>query len=124
MLFRSDDESIILDGMRALLEHWGYRVHTAQTIESARGILEQHAIRIVFADYQLKQDITGLDLLREIISHTPNMRVSLLTAEATPDLSNRAAESGIMVLRKPADPNEIRQFLIEAYDRKAPYAAE
>lgn len=119
-----DDESIILDGMRALLEHWGCRVHTAQTIEAAREVLAQHAIQIVFADYQLKQDMTGLDLLQEIVAQISNVRVSLLTAEATPDLSNRAAESGIMVLRKPADPNEIRQFLIDASDRKAPYAAE
>ena len=119
-----DDESLILDGMRALLEHWGCRVHTAQTIVSARDIFEQVPIQVVLADYQLKQDITGLELIKDLRRQKPDLKVSLLTAEATPDLSRKALDDGIMVLRKPADPNEIRHFLTDTDGRTAPYAAE
>lgn len=119
-----DDESLILDGMRALLEHWGCRVHTAQTPEQARAIFDKEALQIIIADYQLKQDLSGLDLVREFTEAAPNLRVTLLTAEATPELSQRAGASGVMVLRKPADPNEIKQFLMDADDLKPPHAAE
>lgn len=119
-----DDETLILDGMRALLERWGCKVFTVQRIEEAGRICAQEPIKVIFADYQLKQDITGLDLLIKLIARDPDLRVSLLTAEATPDVANRASEHGIMVLNKPADPDEIKQFLVDAEGNKAPYAAE
>ncbi|NQY98632.1 MAG: PAS-domain containing protein [Henriciella sp.] len=119
-----DDESLILDGMRALLQNWGCRVHTAQTPADARTIFETEPIQVVLADYQLKQDQTGLDLLNEMIGAQADLRVSLLTAEATPELSSHAMERGIMVLRKPADPQEIKQFLLNTEGRKTSYAAE
>ena len=53
-----DDETLILDGMRALLERWGCKVFTAQRIEEAERICAQDSIEVIFADYQLKQDIT------------------------------------------------------------------
>lgn len=119
-----DDESLILDGMRALLDRWGCTVHTAQTFEAARKIFETEPIQAVLADYQLKQTLTGLDLLTEMRGQDPSLLVSLLTAEATPELSSRALERGIKVLRKPVDPDEIRYFLIDSEGGKTPYAAE
>lgn len=119
-----DDESLILDGMRALLEHWGCKVHTAQTIDAARAVFAQEPIQIVLADYQLKQDMTGLELVKDFRTKNSNLKVSLLTAEATPEISRQAMDHGIMILRKPADPNEIRQFLSDSEGRKTPYAAE
>ena len=85
-----DDESIILDGMRALLENWGCRVHTAQTVADAEAIFDAEPIQVVLADYQLKQDKTGLELANEMIAQKPSLRVSLLTAEASTELSHRA----------------------------------
>ena len=119
-----DDEKLILDGMRALLEHWGCRVHTAQTAEDARSIIAREPIKVIIADYQLKQAVTGLDLLIALTAEDPDLHVSLLTAEATAELSTKASENNIMLLRKPADPNEIRQFLTHADERNAPHAAE
>ncbi|MEM6554698.1 MAG: PAS domain-containing hybrid sensor histidine kinase/response regulator [Pseudomonadota bacterium] len=119
-----DDEQLILDGMRALLSHWRCRVYTAQTIEDAWRIFDQEPIQVVLADYQLKQDETGLDLILRMIEANPKVRVSLLTAEATPELSERALKRNVMVLRKPADPNEIRSFLTDQTGSKTPYAAE
>ncbi|MCR9193725.1 MAG: PAS-domain containing protein [Hyphomonas sp.] len=119
-----DDERLILDGMRALLEHWGCRAFTAQTAEDALSIFEREPIQVVIADYQLKQDLTGLDLVTKFMRKAPDLWVSLLTAEATPELSSRAAKRGVKVLRKPADPMEIRQFLMARTETNAPHAAE
>ena len=119
-----DDEQLIIDGMRALLEHWGCRVHTAQSLDVAAEILRADPIQAVFADYQLKEDQTGLDFLIEARKDAPDLHVALLTAEGTGDVLARAQAVGIMLLRKPADPAEIRQFLSDFGSQKAPYAAE
>ena len=119
-----DDEHIILDAMRALLERWGCRVHTAQTVEAARALFAQEPVQAVFADYQLKQELTGRDLLSGFMETDETLLVALLPAEATPELSSRASERGIKVVRKPVDPDEIRYFLADADGRKTPYAAE
>ena len=119
-----DDENIILDGMRALLAHWGCRVHTAQSIAEAKAVFEQEAIQVVFADYQLKQDQTGLELLIAMRKQKPELAVALLTAEATSEIAAQTRAASILLLRKPADPNEIRQFLTELSARKSSHAAE
>ncbi|MHA7900045.1 MAG: PAS domain-containing hybrid sensor histidine kinase/response regulator [Henriciella sp.] len=119
-----DDEQLILDGMRALLDRWGCRVRTAQTPEEAWAIFEAEQIDVVLADYQLKQDQTGLELVAAMLTQSPNLRASLLTAEATPELYNRAVGFGVSLLRKPADPNEIRHFLTDTSGALTPYAAE
>lgn len=119
-----DDESIILDGMRSLLEHWGCRVHTAQTIEQAISVFESEPINVVFADFQLKQDETGLDLLKRLRNRNPSLHAALLTAQATNEMAIQTRAEDIMLLHKPADPNEIRQFLADAGAEKPPYAAE
>ena len=119
-----DDEQLILDGMHALLGHWGCRVYTAQTIQDAWGIFDKEPIQVVLADYQLKQDETGLDLILRMTAENPRVRASLLTAEATPELSEQALKRNVMVLRKPADPKEIRSFLTDQNGSKTPYAAE
>ncbi|MEO1662195.1 MAG: PAS-domain containing protein [Pseudomonadota bacterium] len=119
-----DDESLILEGMRALLERWQCRVFSTQTLEQAEAILDREKIHVVFADYQLKQDRTGLDLLVSLRREKPDLRGALLTAEATDEIATRAQDAAIMVLRKPADPNEIRRFLSEASSQIVSYAAE
>ena len=85
-----DDEQLILDGMHALLGHWGCHVHTAQTIEEAWAIFEREPIQVVIADYQLKQDETGLDMLARMMGSVPDIGVSLLTAEATSNVFDSA----------------------------------
>lgn len=119
-----DDESIILDGMRALLEHWGCQVHTAQTVEQALAIFDAEPVNVVFADYQLKQDQTGLDLLKQMRERNPGLAAALLTAQATNEMAMRTRAANIMLLHKPADPNEIRQFLTETSGKEPSYAAE
>ncbi|MEO0551161.1 MAG: PAS domain-containing hybrid sensor histidine kinase/response regulator [Pseudomonadota bacterium] len=119
-----DDERLILEGMRALLERWQCRVHLAQSLAQAEALLEHETIHVVFADYELKQTRSGLDLLITLSGDKPDLKVALLTAQATEEIANRAQDAGIMVLRKPADPNDIKHFLAEASAQIVSYAAE
>ena len=108
-----DDEHIILDGMRALLERWDCQVFTAQDAQKARALFDKERIDVVFADYQLKLAQTGLDIVKSLREARPHLHAALLTAEATTEIAAQAQALNIMVLRKPADPDEIRQFLSE-----------
>lgn len=119
-----DDEPIILDGMRALLERWGCGVCTAQNADIALALFDNEEIDVVFADYQLKRPQTGLELVTGMREAQPDLHAALLTAEATAEVAAEAHALNITVLRKPADPNEIRQFLTEFGNFKSSYAAE
>ena len=120
-----DDEPIILEGMRALLERWNCVVHTAADLQAAEDTIAAEPIDAIIADYQLKQQRTGLDLLieeRQRLGHAD--RVALLTAEATGAVLQQAKQAGVRVMSKPADPQEIREFLMSCLDLEGAQAAE
>lgn len=120
-----DDETMIQDGMRALLERWHCRVETASSIEEAQGIMTESSIDAVIADYQLKDRMTGLDFLTSHRMHLPAVgNVALLTAEPTPKVAGAAKIAGIQIIKKPANTDEIRDFLLECFQRSKPQAAE
>ncbi|MDJ0921586.1 MAG: PAS-domain containing protein [Henriciella sp.] len=119
-----DDEPIILEGMEALLQRWNCTVYTAQDIVSAQAVLRTHTIDCVIADFQLKLDQNGLDFLIETQERAPSLHVALLTAEATQNVLNRAAAANISVLHKPADPEDIRSFLLNTRSADRTQAAE
>lgn len=107
-----DDEAIILDAMRALLESWECAVETAADIASAEAAVQAGKIDAIIADYQLKDSLTGLDFLIKSRAELPSPRnVALLTAEATDEVSKKAQANSITVMKKPVDPDIIRSFL-------------
>lgn len=119
-----DDETIILEAMTALLERWKCGVYTATSLADANGLITQHDINVIIADYQLKETATGLDFLIDTSSANPMLHVALLTAEATESISERAREASIPIIKKPASPEDIRQFLLSHRSFQTPQAAE
>ncbi|MEO0467618.1 MAG: PAS-domain containing protein, partial [Pseudomonadota bacterium] len=120
-----DDETLILDGMRALLESWGCRVDLAADPAAARAILAGGGVDAVIADYQLRNAMTGLEFLTENRGSLSNPdNVKLLTAEAMGRVAKEAQAQGIDILKKPADPAEIHRFLSDCQQSLNRHAAE
>ena len=110
--------------MQALLEGWGCRVLTAQTSEQAKQAFASADVDAVIADYQIREPQTGLQLLEAFREQRADLRVALLTAEATEAVIHTAAARQVQVIRKPANPEEIRQFLLRASPDEKSQAAE
>ena len=100
-----DDDPHILETAQDILEASGYQVRTA---ESGAGALEQlkaGPFHLMIVDFNLL-DTTGIDLAVEAREIRPEMRIILMTGEASVDLgpAHNAIHS---TLTKPVNPAEL-----------------
>lgn len=112
-----DDELIILQGMRSLLESWGCEVLLAQSPTDVEEIKLGSIVDVVIADYDLKDPSTGLDVIKRLnghLSHAEN--AALISAKAGLADIVRGDERPYL-LKKPVDPDDIHQFLEECQER-------
>lgn len=114
-----DDEVTILEGMTALLSRWDCNVLTCTNGEDAIQLVCNNNVSAIIADFQLGQAENGLQViahLRPHLSHPEN--VCLLSARKTKDIERYAANDNIRILSKPANPEDIRQFLLSCIPAK------
>ncbi len=115
-----DNDSEILDGMRALLGRWQAEVIVATTVDEAlRKIGERPAVMLV--DYHLHDRLDGLDALDALraASDVP-IAGALLTADGRDELKREARERGYRLLTKPVKPASLRAFLTAQLQAVAP----
>lgn len=110
----ADDDSASLDGLRSLLESWGYEVETAH---DGRAALDQVPIvhpSVVITDVIMPR-MTGLELLEAIRRELPFVPVIIMTAHGTAETRRRAAAQGaVAYLPKPIDTTRLRSLLLWA----------
>ena len=108
-----DDETTILDGMTALLSRWNCRVLTCTNGEDAIELACNNDVQAIIADFQLGKKENGLDVIAHLRPHlrVPE-NVCLLSARKTKGMERKAANDNVRVLSKPANPEDIRQFLL------------
>ncbi|MEO6801065.1 MAG: PAS domain-containing hybrid sensor histidine kinase/response regulator [Rhodanobacter sp.] len=107
-----DNDTDILDGMRALLSRWGVDCRVAQDVAQARASLESGAIDLILADYHLVDEVDGLQAmqqLHEALGELPP--VVLITADGSSALKQRARALGYPVLHKPVRPAALRALM-------------
>jgi len=117
-----DDDATIVEAMCQLFDDWGLRVIAAETIEQARGKLEQALVtgsppELLLVDYRLRGEENGLqaiDLLRADMNragfdnHVP---AALITGDTGPERLRQAQDSGHALLHKPVRPAALRSVL-------------
>lgn len=107
-----DDDAAVRDGMRQLLESWGYRCSVAEGIDDAIEIARQHPPEALISDYRLRGQQTGSDAvaaLRALVGDA--LPALLITGDTSPDRLREARDGGIPVLNKPVPPETLRQEL-------------
>jgi two-component system chemotaxis response regulator CheY len=102
-----DDEPVVREGVRRVLEASGLRVATADDATSGLQHPALAACRLVLCDIMLP-DRSGIDVLCELARARPGLPVVLITGYATPDLAERAQEAGAAAfLAKPFEASEL-----------------
>ena len=108
-----DDETTILDGMTALLSRWNCKVLTCTNGEDAIEIACNNDLQAIIADFQLGKTENGLDVIAHLRPHLRMPEnVCLLSAQKTKKLERKSANDNVRLLSKPANPEDIRQFLL------------
>ncbi|MBI2687010.1 MAG: sigma-54-dependent Fis family transcriptional regulator [Acidobacteria bacterium] len=115
-LLAVDDDPLSLDLVRDALGSMGLRILTAGTGEQARAALDEARPQIVLLDLILP-DVSGLELLAEIIQTAPGTDVILLTGHYTPESAVEAIRKGACdYLTKPVKIGALRGRVQELVD--------
>ena len=79
-----DDDANLLETMSDILKLKGFEPVTAQTGGMALELLEKHHFELALLDLRL-EDMSGLNILRAIKTHSPETECILLTGHASQD---------------------------------------
>src|SRR5262247_946462 len=89
----ADDDSSALEGLRSLLELWGYEVKTASDGRAALEQVPKVHPAVVITDVVMPR-LGGLDLLEAIRRQLPAVPVIVMTAHGTLETWRRATSHG------------------------------
>jgi len=112
----ADDDSDALEGLRALLELWGYQVETASDGRAALDRVPKIHPSLVITDVVMPR-MSGLELLEAIRRELPTLPVIVMTAHGTLETWRRATAQGAFAyLPKPLDATRLKTLLASAFD--------
>ena len=111
-----DDEPRIVLMCRRVLEAQGHAVHGFTDSHAALAQLEAEAVDLLVVDYKMPE-LTGLDFVQRAWAVRPGLRVVMITAHGTRDVTSRAAEMGVRsIVLKPFTPAELARGVAAAVD--------
>jgi DNA-binding NtrC family response regulator len=112
----ADDDEAALEGLRSLLEVWGYAVKTAQDGRAALALVTEVRPAVVITDVVMPA-MSGLELLEAVHRDQPAIPVIVMTAHGTDDTRRRAVAHGAFAyLPKPVDTERLKSLLDRAVE--------
>lgn len=104
-----DDAPLILDLLEDILESLDYPVLRAESGLGVTHILDQENVAVVFCDVSLP-DINGVNVLRMIKQHTPEIQVIMISGQQDFDVARQVLrERALDYLVKPFSHEEVLQ---------------
>ncbi len=104
-----DDAPLILDLLEDMLESLEFPVLRAESGLGVTQILDREDVALVFCDISLP-DIGGVDVLRMIKQHTPEIQVIMISGQQNFDVARQVLrERALDFLVKPFSPAEVLQ---------------
>lgn len=111
-----DDEAEILAAVELLLKQWGCAVIAADS--GAQALLKLQADDkvpdLILSDYRLRDDETGIGAIRALrLVFGDGIPALLVTGDTAPAQLREAAASGLEVLHKPLNAQQLKRMLIK-----------
>ena len=109
-----DDDAIVLLGLKATFEEWGYEVLAAGSADQALARLQETAEcpDVVVADYRLREGRSGTEAILRIReacgAAVPGI---ILTGETGSEILQEAQVHGLDVIHKPVTPRQLGEAL-------------
>lgn len=114
-----DDEHLIRELFNDLLEDEGYNIMSAANADEALNILkeEPNSIDVIFLDIMMPGK-TGLEIMEDINSLSPNTAIVIMTAYPSMDYAIEAIKKGVYdFLKKPLVVEQIKLVLRNAIEK-------
>ncbi len=113
-----DDEEIIRQACRRILEPEGISMLEAGDATTALKLLEQHEIDLVLTDLRLP-DLSGIEVLRRVKEFDPYVEVIIVTGHGSVNTAVEAMKLGAYdYIEKPFRPDELRALVMKALERR------
>jgi CheY-like chemotaxis protein len=109
-----DDDALVLDGMRGILQSWGCQVETAASGDAALACLGQNGEPpdLIISDSALADGKTGIDAIQRLRQAVgAPLPAFLITGDTAPERLREASAAGFHVLHKPVAPMALRATL-------------
>jgi DNA-binding NtrC family response regulator len=111
-----DDEKIVCDMCKRVLEVDGYAVETFTDSVLALQRIQEKRFDIVVTDLKMA-DVSGMDILREVNTRYPDTKVIMLTAYATLDAAIEAIREKIFdFFPKPVKIDDLKKSIRKALE--------
>jgi signal transduction histidine kinase/Na+/proline symporter len=107
-----DNEPVVLDATRALLEGWGATVRTAATPEAALRVAAELAPQAWVLDFHLDDGATGDALHRALCARHPDGRGIVVSADHGEAVRQAVLAAGATPLTKPLKPLRLKSLLV------------
>ena len=106
--------------LRRSLYTAGYGVRSAAGGEEALRLLQGSSFDVMITDLQMS-GMDGLQLAQEVHRTAPRTSIILCTGDSTPDLGERARQSGVLtVLAKPVNLPNLLKVLVQITQKAEP----
>ena len=109
-----DDEASIREGMKSLLEAWGYEVITASDQDEVLSKLKQYnkTPNCIIADYRLRYNHTGIEVIHSLhAEYHSEIPALIVTGDIATEHLRDVSNHGFQVLHKPVASAKLRAFL-------------
>jgi CheY-like chemotaxis protein/two-component sensor histidine kinase len=109
-----DDDALVLDGMRGLLQSWGCRVIAAASEGAALAALAECGQRpdLIISDYRLPGGQTGIEVIARLhAGFGADIPAFLISGDTAPERLREASASGYHLLHKPVPPMTLRAMV-------------
>jgi CheY-like chemotaxis protein len=108
-----DDNENVRAATALLLNKWRAEVHAVSSAEAAQALIEQgYRYDVYLCDYDLGNNLNGLDLLSWLQEHSATEVLAvLITANTQLNVLNKADRAGFHVIKKPIKPAQLRALL-------------
>jgi signal transduction histidine kinase/ActR/RegA family two-component response regulator len=121
-----DDDVLVLDGMRGILQSWGCRVHTAASGAAALASVADGGAPpdLIISDLRLADGESGIEVierLREALGAP--VPAFLISGDTAPERLREASAGGYHLLQKPVSPMTLRTTLnrvLKNHEARAP----
>jgi DNA-binding response OmpR family regulator len=112
-----DDEPVVRDAIRLVLDDAGFHVESAATAEAALAHPALSRCRLVLCDLMLPGQ-SGLEVLRTLRAARPSVPIVMITGYATTENADRVIEAGAAAfLAKPFDDSELLTLVRQVLSR-------
>jgi PAS domain S-box-containing protein len=109
-----DDDALVLDGMRGILQSWGCQVQTAASGDAALAGLAKDGgpPDLIISDSRLADGESGLETIERLRAAVgASVPAFVITGDTAPERLREARAGGFLLLHKPVSPMALRTTL-------------